>query len=120
MKKRKGGSFLPVAMLLTGMTVAKLDLLKTIKNLSIHIVSFLRLVVIPLVWLAAVVLLKLPKELALCIIACQAMPLGLSTIVVPSAYGLDTSAAAGMALISHVLSCITIPVVFLLFNLFFA
>ena len=42
------------------------------------------------------------------------MPLGLNTLVIPAAYGKDTSAAAGMALVSHLLSCITIPLVFLL------
>jgi predicted permease len=42
------------------------------------------------------------------------MPLGLNTLVIPAAYGKDTSAAAGMALVSHFLSCISIPLVFLL------
>ena len=45
------------------------------------------------------------------------MPLGLNTIVVPAAYGKDTSVAAGMALVSHLLSCITIPVIFMLYEL---
>ncbi len=112
-----GDCMSPVAMLLTGMTIAKIDLKKTFRNLSIYLVSFLRLVVFPLLWLVLVALLKLPQELALCIVAAQAMPLGLNTIVIPSAYGLDTSAASGMALISHLLSCITIALVFLLFNL---
>jgi predicted permease len=45
------------------------------------------------------------------------MPLGLNSVVIPGAYGLDTSAAAGMALISHVLSCISIPAIFMLFDM---
>jgi predicted permease len=43
-----------------------------------------------------------------------AMPLGLNTIVVPGAYGKDTTDAASMALISHILSIITIPIIFML------
>ena len=40
------------------------------------------------------------------------MPLGLNTIVIPNAYGKDTTVASGMALISHVLSVISIPLIF--------
>ena len=46
-----------------------------------------------------------------------AMPLGLNTIVIPAGYGKDTSDAAGLALVSHLLSCITIPIIFLIFNI---
>ena len=54
----------------------------------------------------------LPETLEYCMICNLAMPLGLSTIVVPAAYGKDSTVAASMALISHLLSCITIPIVF--------
>ena len=43
-----------------------------------------------------------------------AMPLGLNTIVIPAAFGKDTSVAAGMAIVSHLISCITIPLIFAL------
>ena len=33
---------------------------------------------------------------------------------VPAAYGKDTSTAAGMALVSHLLSILTIPLIFIL------
>ena len=49
-----------------------------------------------------------------CTIASLAMPLGLSTIVVPGGYGRDTSVAAGMAIVSHLLTGLTIPLVFAL------
>lgn len=111
-----GSCMSPVAMLLTGMTIAKIDLKATFKNLSIYAVSAIRLVLMPLVAIVALMLLKLPYELSLCTVCALAMPLGLNTVVVPSAYGKDTSVAAGMALISHLLSLITIPVVFMLFQ----
>lgn len=113
-----GDCMSPIAMLLTGMTIAKIDLVATFKNISIYIVSFIRLLLIPI---AAIFILKfvpISYGLALCTVCSLAMPLGLNTIVVPSAYGKDTSVAAGMALISHLLSCITIPVVFMIFSLF--
>ena len=72
----------------------------------------------PLIAVALLMVIKLPYELALCTVCALAMPLGLNTVVVPSAYGKDTSVAAGMALISHLLSLATIPVVFMIFQNF--
>ena len=106
----------PVAMLLTGMTIAKIDLKATFKNLSIYIVSIIRLIIMPLIAVGLLTVIKLPYELALCTVCALAMPLGLNTVVVPSAYGKDTSVAAGMALISHLLSLATIPIVFMIFQ----
>lgn len=109
-----GDCMSPVAMLLTGMTIAKIDLVKTFKNISIYIVSLTRLIFIPLLAIVFMWFVPLSKEMAICTVCSLAMPLGLNTIVIPSAYGCDTSVASGMALISHVLSCITIPVIFLI------
>ena len=57
---------------------------------------------------------NIQETLAICALCSLVMPLGLNTIVIPSAYGKDTKIASGMALVSHVLSCITIPLIFLL------
>ncbi len=111
-----GSCMSPIAMLLTGMTVAEIDLKATFKKGSIYLVSIIRLIILPLIGLALVLLLPLPTDIELCIIIALAMPLGLNIIVVPAGYGKDTSDAAGLALVSHLLSCITIPVIFLLFN----
>lgn len=107
----------PVAMLLTGMTIATIDLVKTLKNLSVYIVSVTRLIFIPLLAIAVIWFVPMSKDLAICTICSLAMPLGLNTIVIPSAYGCDTSVASGMALISHILSCVTIPIIFLMLEL---
>lgn len=112
-----GSCMSPLAMLLTGMTIAKIDLKAAMKNGSIYMISVIRLVLMPAAALLVILIIRLPYELALCTMCALAMPLGLSTIVVPSAYGKDTTVAAGMALISHLLSCLTIPVVFLVFDL---
>ena len=111
-----GSCMSPLAMLLTGMTIAKIDLKKAFTNVPVYIASMIRLVLLPIAAIGALVLIKLEYGLALCVVCNLAMPLGLSPVVVPAGYGKDTSAAAGMALISHLLSCITIPLVFWLFS----
>lgn len=112
-----GSCMSPIAMLLTGMTIARINLKETFQNGSIYVISMIRLLLIPGAAIVILSFLDLPYGLALCTVCSLAMPLGLNTIVVPSAYGRDTSVAAGMALISHLFSCLTIPVIFALFHL---
>ncbi len=112
-----GNCMSPMAMILTGMTIAKIDLKAIIKNISIYAVSIIRLILIPVAFIGILKFIPISYELALCTVCSVAMPLGLNTIVIPSAYGKDTSVAAGMALISHVLSCLTIPLIFFLFDI---
>ena len=104
----------PIAMLLTGITVSTISFKKTCTNLRIYAVSIVRLVVLPLLFLLVAQWIPFDRTIFLCALCSLAMPLGLNTIVFPSAYGKDTTVAAGMALISHMLSCITIPLIFLL------
>lgn len=112
-----GNCMSPIAMMLTGMTIAKIDLKATFTNVSIYVVSFIRLILIPITAIVILVFVPMSYGLKLCTVCSLAMPLGLNTIVVPSAYGKDTSVAAGMALISHLLSCVTIPVIFMVFEM---
>ena len=110
-----GDCMSPVAMLLTGITVARMDFKKTFADLGIYLASVLRLLVLPVIAIFAFSLLDFVPETAVtCAVCAMSMPLGLNTIVVPSAYGKDTSVSTGMALVSHTLSCITIPLMFLL------
>lgn len=111
-----GDCMSPVAMILTGMTVAKIDLKKVFKTVGIYVATFLRLIVIPIIVIAVLYFLPMSYEMKLCILCSLAMPLGLNTVVIPGAYGRDTSLGAGMALISHTLSVATIPVIFMLFE----
>ena len=104
----------PVAMLLTGIVVSSISLKKTFANVRVYIASVLRLVVFPLAFMGICMFLQLDRTVYICAVCSLAMPLGLNTIVIPSGLGKDTTDAAGMAVISHLLSCITIPVIFAL------
>ncbi len=109
-----GNCMSPLAMLLTGITVSHISLKKTFTNLSIYAVSIVKLVVYPLIFVGIAKFLPLTETMYICAVCAVAMPLGLNTIVIPSAYGKDSTVAAGMAIISHLLSCITIPLIFML------
>ncbi len=109
-----GNCMSPVSMLITGMIIAKMDLFKILRVKSIYVVSVLRLIVFPVIFIAVYNLAgkTFDSAFVICAVASLAMPLGLNTIVIPSAYGKDTSIASGMALISHFLSIATIPLIF--------
>ncbi len=107
-----GDCMSPIAMILTGAVVSSISLKKTFLNVRIYIVSFIRLIIIPVLFIAAACFFNIPETTYICALCSLAMPLGLNTIVIPSALGKDTTVAAGMAVISHLLSCITIPLIF--------
>ena len=110
-----GGCMSPVAMLLTGMTISHIDIKKVLKTQNIYIASVIRLLIMPALFGFAFMFFKLPEEFYVCMMCAVSMPLGLNTVVIPGAYGKDTTDAAGMALVSHVLAVITIPVIFMIF-----
>ena len=118
-----GSCMSPIAMILTGMTIAKIDLKKAFSNIGVYAISFFRLIVFPLLFIGLFALIPPLFDVSewntfvICTVCSVAMPLGLNTIVIPSAYGKDTTVASGMALISHILSCISIPIIFMILNL---
>lgn len=111
------GCMAVIAMLITGITAAQIDLFSAFTNKNIYLLTFLRLIVLPLIGIGAMTFLPIPYTLKMCAICALAMPLGLNTVVVPAAYGKDTTEAAGMAIVSHLFGCLTIPLMFMLFDM---
>ena len=119
----------PCAMLLAGITVASYPFKDLISDKKVYVATLLRLTIIP----AAIIgCLFGIKELAnllfgleinntvlhLCFFS-TAAPLGLNTVVFPAAYGGNPKTGASMAMISHTLCVITIPVMYALLTLVF-
>ncbi|MBQ8684904.1 MAG: AEC family transporter [Clostridia bacterium] len=108
----------PLAMLLTGLTIGKIDLLALLKKWRIYLTTAIKLFAYPLIFF--LIALVLPHNSFFndtffkCGMCFATMPMGLNTIVIPAAYGKDTTDAAGLALVSHIVSVITIPLFFML------
>lgn len=113
-----GDCMSPIAMLLTGLTIGKLNLLQLLKRWRIYLVTGIKLFVYPLLFILVFMFVPqgdfISDTFLKCGLCIMAMPTGLNTIVIPAAYGRDTSDAAGMALISHLISVGTIPLMFML------
>lgn len=107
-----GACMSPLAMILTGFVVADYSM-KTLASMKrVYLASVLRLVILPLIFIGVLKLLNTNETIIMLTLCATAMPLGLNTVVFPAAYGGDTTPGASMALISHLMSIITIPIMF--------
>lgn len=114
----------PVAMLLAGVTISRFNFIEMIKKKKVYIATILRLVFIPSVLVATLFGVKTLANslfdvsigndvLFFCFFA-TATPLGLNTIVFPEAYGGNPETGASMAMISHTLCVVSIPIMYAL------
>ena len=119
----------PTAMLVAGFTVAGYNVREMLKDKRIYLATALRLVILPTLVVALLFALRLlamhlfslhieNTVLFLAFVA-FATPLGLNTVVFPEAYGGNPKTGAAMALVSHTLFVITMPLLFaVMFTLF--
>lgn len=110
----------PLAMVLTGFVVADYDFGKLLKNTKVYFASALRLVVLPAFFVGLLIVLGADDTAAIMAFFAFGTPLGLNTVVFPAAYGGDTSTGASMAMISHTLCIVTIPLMFAILKVIIA
>ena len=106
----------PVSMLLAGIVVSEFNAKKILSSYRIYIVAALRLLVIPVAIGAALYAVGF-SEIAPVAILLYAMPCGLNTVVFPKNVGENCEIGAGLALVSNIAVCITVPLVFMIFGI---
>lgn len=105
----------PVAMLLAGVVIGGYNFKSLLSDKKVYAATFMRLIAIPAIMLLIMKLLGVSTEMQTFALLAFACPLGLNTIIYPAAYGAETKTGASMAMISHVLSVVTIPLMYLIF-----
>ena len=110
-----GACMSPVAMLLTGFVIGGYRLKKLASDKKVYLASVIRLIILPTAFMLVLIALKTDNAIIRAALCATAMPLVLNTVVFPAAYGGDTPPGASMALISHLISIVTIPVIFAIF-----
>lgn len=110
-----GACMSPIAMLLTGFVVGGYSLKKLASDKKVYLASAIRLIILPAAFMLVLLALKTDIAIIRAALCATAMPLGLNTVVFPAAYGGDTTPGASMALISHLISIVTIPLMFTVF-----
>ena len=123
-----GSCMAPIAMLLAGITVARYDFKKMLTNKKVYVASIFRLILIPcllislaygLILLANIIGINLDYTYLFLFFFIIATPLGMNTIVFPEAFGGDPSTGASLTLISHLISVLTIPLMYALLSVLF-
>ncbi|MBQ3542883.1 MAG: AEC family transporter [Oscillospiraceae bacterium] len=112
-----GGCVGPVAMILTGFVIGGFHLPDLLKIKKVYLVSVLRLLVLPLVFVALVWLMGGDKNACLLTMIAFSSALGLNTVVIPATHGGDTHTGASMAMISSVACVVTIPLLYAFLNM---
>ncbi len=110
------GCMAPVAMILTGFVIGGYNLRDLFKHPQTYVVAGIRLVALPSIIALTLTLIKAPQEIIVAALCAHAMPLGLNTVIIPSAYGENPETGASMALVSQLCSVITIPSLFFIFG----
>ncbi len=108
----------PLSMILSGVVISEFPLKKLLTNRNIYIITVLRLVVLPIL-IGVPAMLLLPPSLGILIVVFTSLACGLNTVVFPKLVGENCQLGAGLALISSVLSCLTVPIVVEVFTKIF-
>lgn len=109
----------PLAMILTGFVIGGYSLKELLQNKKVYIATALRLFFIPTLLLIIVKLLGGSDTAMVLTLFAFATPLGLNTVVFPAAYGGETKTGASMAMISHLLCIVTIPLMYTVLSMLF-
>lgn len=101
----------PVSMLLLGLVLSEFPLKEIINDYRVYIIVALRLVIIPV---CATLILKhfCSPDIVIAALGVYAMPCGMNSVVFPRLVDEDCKLGAGLACVSTILCCITIPVIF--------
>ena len=98
----------PLSMLLTGITLSTFAMKELLSDKTAYLFSFLRLVGIPAIAYGICRLLHIDTFMPMILIT-TCMPCGLNPIVFPKLIGEDCKPGARLALLTHVLSMVTLP-----------
>ncbi len=104
--------FSPVAMVLTGIVVSRFGLRNLFTVPKSYVMTLLRLIVLPVIFLVLLHLLHAGRDVLMFTLVAFAAPIGLNTIVFPASCGEDTGTGASMAMVSHILCVLSIPLLY--------
>ncbi len=104
----------PLAMIIAGANLAQSDFLHSLKNPRMYLISFVKLLVFPLVSLLILWVLPLRFEVAFSLFLCIACPSGAVSIMFADRYHRDAPYASELFVTTTILCAVTIPVLAIL------
>lgn len=113
-----GDCYIIVGLILTGFTIADYPFGQVFRNVWIWVFALLRLVIIPAVFGAVMILCGASLMTCVLVILAYCSPCGMNPAIYASVYGKDCEMGAGMILVSSLCSGLTIPVMYALVQYF--
>ncbi len=106
----------PVSMLFTGVVISGFSVKSMFTDGKNYSMAALRLLAIPLI-VGLVMRLFFDAQVVRLAVLCAALPCGMNTVVFPRMVDENCKIGAGLAVLTALISCITIPVVLALFGI---
>ncbi len=107
----------PIALFIVGVAIAGFDLKKLLGDVRAYIAAAMRLIILPLFFGGIMWLIGIRGAVLYSAVIFLACPCGMNTVTIPRMLDESCETGAGLALLSNVFSCITIPIIFWLFGI---
>lgn len=104
-----GNATIPVALFVAGGKMGDITI-KNLLTLKSLLLSFLRLILIPIISIIIFKILNFPEEVEKVLKIVSIMPCAIASIVLSEAFNRDSKFAAETVLLTHILSLFTIPI----------
>ena len=104
----------PLAMLILGKYLTEVDFKKVLKEKSIYIVCFVRLVFIPIVFALFLRILGINETVSSAVLVSASCPIAVAATLFANKYNSDAPYSSQVVSVSTILSVITIPLIFLI------
>ncbi len=110
----------PLAMIVAGMLIAKVDILKSFRRLRNYYIVFLRLILFPCILILVFRYLPASYEIKQYIMIVTACPTATNTILFAKKFNRDVQTASHIFGLCTLFSIVTIPVILYLYSIFVA
>ena len=100
----------PLAMIVIGSYVAKLEMKSFVSDMAVYRASALRLILMPILTLGLLLLIRPKEDLFMVVLIQAAMPVAANTVLFAAQYKKDVELATKIVAVSTLLSILTIPI----------
>ncbi len=108
----------PLAMIILGERLSKLKLSEIIGDYKIYYVSFIKLIVTPIIMIFILRFVNVDPLIKNIIITMQSLPLAVLIVVLSQKHELDSDLASKLTVVTHVLAIFTIPIISVINQMF--
>ena len=106
-----GNAAIPLSMIITGVSLAKMPLIEVFKDIKMYQFTFLKMLVIPVIAAFVIRLFHLDPVISGIMVLMFGMPNGSMAVMMAIDYGLDSSICSRGIVLTTLLSIITLPIV---------